>query len=1376
MHASSRGLATVWLAAWLVASASAGSATSWSQWATPVVLAQGLDSSDGADGEQGGGWVWLLRDSDTVRGGALQSVGDVNGDDVEDIVCDVGLGQEGAANAGSTAAGQFGVMLLLGRNNSDDKRRDALPIQLDVFDVRMITVLIRGVSFVTASDVTGDGLNDILLQSSGPWPSHVSPSSLAAMWAGVPGAVFPVGDVNGDGHADVALRFGTTSFVVILGSHNGSSFPLGPSGVDGANGFVLVPAPLSKLKSAASFSVNLVGVGDVNGDHYDDMALEIRANVSTLATGSVTVVFGRSTWMAGIDLAKPDIVAPIATIPGCVLAQAHYAPRNAGGIHLNDDDFGDLLVLKETEMVVLGAKLRSGSLGNTVALCQSPNVSESLFLGDVTGDGVPDLVRRKDSAAECVVTIDEADFDHKSQCEDVESKDRVMRLVGPGPCGSVDAIGDIDGDGRVDYFFAGHVALGALHSVNVSAGEGIEVVSGRNATLSGFSSTGVGDVSGDGVPDFAFAVANPSNGLWEVVVAVSIAECTLSLSALGDHNGDRVGDVLVGVVGASKSGVRAVVLLGPSLAQVAYTTSRTDDTGNSVSALGDVNGDLMTEFGLETHGEYERYRAFVVYGSSGLARVPSVNIDGSATELEDNYGPGRGANVTSIGDINGDGLADAVLDMARCGWLRLLLGSRTRPMALNKGVVLSPGGSAYGALPAAQECAAQVVPRALGDVNGDLIDDFGVGLPTESNSLGHKLAGRIYVIFGSKAAGSWTSRPSGTVVRLDATVNLANRTGFSLDGEILFDQLGAIFGSAGDVNGDGVGDIYLGMPEALATAGQVYVLLGRNDSGDCSSDSSACWSRRVDSESRLLMSSFSATDGYQLVGSERGSRLGRFVGRLGDVDGDGAGDIVIGSPVSEAERPGRLFSGSAIVLGAQQMRLVAPSWSRQLSRIAMDGSRTLRMPGVAVWTHHCGNVEESAGCTMQRSDPTLTYTVRATTAIACQWQLSPGVVSACQPTVSATSCSFVFTTAWNSTCAALASVGPGLASFIVGKGYGGGSVALRVSVNNSHGNTAGIDLVYDIERPSKLLQIIAGSVGGVVGLLLLVVACAFIAVAVYKRRLVRELNKWEPRVWHFEESLRPTGARAQSRDYFLLKPGRVDAELVVELYQRCPVPRYDVAKVEIIYSPHLEQAFENRVAQLQARAGNTAFAPAFEHDGSSELRAGVVDRLAGMARKTPEPAYPNVQLVPMWHGTRAEVLESVFRAGFASLATTDEGFFGKGVYSAYEARYASEVYSKGALLVNWVSLFSAYPVVDGDMDKLTGKGSYANYDAHFIPVRPATDEPGEQNYVACAELEQAVFHELVAFEASQILPRYLVTLQPTLVKTVPSLGRFGKAI
>eukprot|EP00727_Mastigamoeba_balamuthi_P010114 m51a1_g5725 hypothetical protein (1369) ;mRNA; f:1114477-1120359 len=1333
--------------------ASAGSLTTWTDWQTPVVISRDFfgpaastaaapsTARNGSSSSTTGSWLWFLRDSDTVAGSALTPIGDINGDGYADYVSD--------ASKGPVGSGRFGVVVFLGSRQG-----------------------------------TADTCSDVIKEP-------------------VDNAVGCYGDVNGDGLDDVA--FGVVdeehdddpSLAFVFGSAN-RSFPLAKDHVDGSNGFT--------LSLGHRFRMRYVGIGDVNGDNRSDFALATEIDIPWMGRKDVVVVlFGRNNWhphwkMPTMKSIKNFFGPGYVMIPNYRLQQAHFELANSGGIFVDNDTKADLLLRKSDdskEKVLFGSDsfVDNVMLSSVYKFCQSGNESPSLELGDVNGDGIPDMLTREQHGDECVFTVSRGIFSLLTtmhvpvpgmsildrMCLDMTAAGRIMRLVRRGSCESavLRSIGDIDGDRLFDYFFDGHIALGSQRNVNVSAGQGVSVISDLEATLSGFSSTGVGDINKDGVPDFAFAKVNETTHLWDIVVVTNskwrnvmfpiskqgnslgwlvvhtdfpVANCTLSLSSLGDHNGDKIDDMLVGVLGNSETGVRALVLLGPSLAQSTFTTNYTYDASSSVKPLGDIDGDGLADFGLETHATNERSRAFVIYGSRSISGGTVVDIDTMGWDLPDGYGAGRSANLTGVGDINGDGLADVVLDMAQCGWMRVLLGSRKRLAGLDDGVVLSPG-QAYGIPFSEEDCNAWVVIRPLGDINGDLIDDFGVGLPFESNSKGHKLAGKIYVVFGSKAAGAWArKRSTGNVMRLDTTINTQRGTGFVVDGAILFDQLGSTFGSAGDINGDGVGDMFIGMPESLATAGQVYIVLGRNDSADCDSDTSACWRRRVDSASVFKMSEFTSTDGYQLVGSDRGSRLGSYVGKIGDIDGDGSDDIIIGSPVAETAGPQRMFSGSVIVLGSQQMRLVAPSWSSSLSRVSMEGSRSIKVPGISVWTRHCGAVgSASSSCKMQRNDPTLKYTVRATHEMACDWNFDDDVARACEPTVSREICSFSFEASWNSTCATLVARDDGWAHFDVAADFEGSNVALSIAVNNSHGNTAGMDLKYSLVQRSRTAAIIGGAVGGFFGLVVVVIACSVFGMFCYRGRLIKELYKWEPRVWHFEESLRPS-ARRDRQDYSLIAPGRVDMDFVLELYQRCPVPGYDIAKVDIIYSPHLEQAFENRVAQLQARAGNSAFAPSYAHDGSSDLRTNVVQRLAEMAGKTPEPAYPNVKLVPMWHGTRAEVLESVFRAGFANLATTDEGFFGKGVYSAYEARYASEVYSKGALLVNWVSFYSAYPVVDGDMDKLTGKGCYANYDAHFIPVHPATDEPGEQNFLACSQLSQAVFHELAVFEASQSLP------------------------
>ena len=143
-----------------------------------------------------------------------------------------------------------------------------------------------------------------------------------------------------------------------------------------------------------------------------------------------------------------------------------------------------------------------------------------------------------------------------------------------------------------------------------------------------------------------------------------------------------------------------------------------------------------------------------------------------------------------------------------------------------------------------------------------------------------------------------------------------------------------------------------------------------------------------------------------------------------------------------------------------------------------------------------------------------------------------------------------------------------------------------------------------------------------------------------------------------------------------------------------------------------------------------------------------------MAKPYLDPNYPAVKILPLWHGTRPEILDSIFRAGYANLATTDSGYFGKGFYSAYEARYSYSVYAKGALILNWVAVFSAYPVIDGDMNALTGGANYGNYDGHFVPVR------GQGSFFTpCMPEQKPKYTEVVVFESSSCLPRYLVELQ-----------------
>ena len=107
---------------------------------------------------------------------------------------------------------------------------------------------------------------------------------------------------------------------------------------------------------------------------------------------------------------------------------------------------------------------------------------------------------------------------------------------------------------------------------------------------------------------------------------------------------------------------------------------------------------------------------------------------------------------------------------------------------------------------------------AAGDVNGDGIDDLIVGAPGRRHSW-RTYAGASYVVFGTAAG-------------FAASVDLAaldGSDGFRLDGAASGDHSGSSVSAAGDVNGDGIDDLIVGLPARLAlaaTAGASYVVFG----------------------------------------------------------------------------------------------------------------------------------------------------------------------------------------------------------------------------------------------------------------------------------------------------------------------------------------------------------------------------------------------------------------------------------------------------------------------------------------------------------------------------------------------------------------------
>lgn len=261
--------------------------------------------------------------------------------------------------------------------------------------------------------------------------------------------------------------------------------------------------------------------------------------------------------------------------------------------------------------------------------------------------------------------------------------------------------------------------------------------------------------------------------------------------------------------------------------------------------------------------------------------------------------------------------------------------------------------------------------------------------------------------------------------------------------------------------------------------------------------------------------------------------------------------------------------------------------------------------------------------------------------------------------------------------------------------------------------------------------------------------------------------------WHFDAT--PT---LEHNEQFKIFPGGYgDYQKVLECYNRSPIPGSQIAKVEVIYNHSMDRIFDTNLNLLQAKQMQAAFTPSWQHEPGSMEQQNWRQLIHAKWLQTAEPHvdsdFPAVKLIPAWHGTRPEALQSIASTGYSNLRSTDDGYIGAGIYSTPEPKYAQQ-YSRGMLLMNWISMFSAFPVIDGDMPKLRGKGNYKNYDGHFAPVKFKNND-----YFPCTPQELPDFHEIVVFQQAQCLPRYIVylssggpTVMPNPEQQVPTQSCF----
>ena len=229
------------------------------------------------------------------------------------------------------------------------------------------------------------------------------------------------------------------------------------------------------------------------------------------------------------------------------------------------------------------------------------DLPDSVAIGDLNGDGKPDLATANNGEDSVSVLLNRGDGSFEAK-RDYPTGDHPYSI----------AIGDLNGDGKPDLITA-NIEGGEGGSVSVLLNRGDGTLQTKRDYAAAGGSVAIGDLNGDGKPDLV----------------------TAGVSGLRDLNGDGKPDLVI-----TSASVRL------NRGDGTFRTRRDYAAGGDSVAIGDLNSDGKLDLATANGADDENSVSVLMNRGDGTFQAKR------------DYATVAGPRSVAIGDLNGDGKPD----------------------------------------------------------------------------------------------------------------------------------------------------------------------------------------------------------------------------------------------------------------------------------------------------------------------------------------------------------------------------------------------------------------------------------------------------------------------------------------------------------------------------------------------------------------------------------------------------------------------------------------------------------------------------------------------------------------------------------------------